>query len=1560
MHTSKRQEKVVSVTVALCLLLCAAATLAQDCNENGVDDTADIANMTSLDCDGNGLPDECQIPKWGAAPGGPYFCTPWFPPAPLAACDPDCNGTGVPDACELTDNDCNADGVPDECGAEGVCHVIDTTFTWPAPLNSYATSDTYLQEGEPELATDGQGTWLAVWHARGDFVPEIGLDYDIIFSRSTDGGVTWSLPSLLNANATTDSAIDYMPDVASDGSGTWVAVWYSKNDSGGVMGADYDILVARSTDGGIRWSAPAPLNRNATRDSGDDLRPKLIADGSGTWVAVWVSDDDLDGTIGTDDDILFARSADGGVTWSEPAALNGNATTDSVWDREPQVTTDGLGNWVAVWQAIGGDGPPVSEVLFAHSTDGGVTWSAPAPIAASGANEGVPDVSTDGLGNWTAVWAYSVGEPPTDGGIVAARSTDGGATWDAPVPLIDSLAGPTSEVSSVRIMADGVGNWVAVWASADYPGATIGLDTDLVFVRSTDGGVTWTAPAPLNGNAATDSGTDGYPELITDGLGTWVVVWLSDDDLGRTIGTDYDILFARSVDAGSTWTMPAPLSGTAVTDSGDDTDPQLTTDGLGTWVAVWCGGFNLGGTIGTDDDILFARSTDDGATWTASEPLNGNAATDWGHDTNPQVTTNGWGTWVSVWVSSDDLGGTIGADEDILFARSVDGGVTWTTPAPLNRNATSDSALDVAPQLTTDRLGNWVAVWQSGEYLISSHFDVLFARSIDGGVTWSDPTPLNTNAAIGSGRDRFPQVTTDGAGTWVAVWQSADDLGGTIGTDDDILSARSTDDGVTWSPPAPLNTNAATDSDSDSDQVPQLTTDGLGNWIAVWRLYQYLPPSYASVLFARSTDGGMTWTAPAPLDGDAGTASGSVFDPQITTDGFGNWVAVWASSDDLGGAIGVDRDILSVRSTDGGVTWTAPAPLNRNAALDSGFDNAPQLTTDGSGNWVLAWSSYDDLNETIGTDTDVLFARITNFGADCDCNGVADACDIAGGAPDANGNGVPDECEYVAPEPLMATGEAAATNRYLRFSAPGGGGAAEEVIRVRCVSLDGFPSPPTDMFYLGGPFAAPEEDQTQPGLTFTAAPLSCTPYAHDWSGEGIISAYGAEIMPGSVYEVQRAGVGCADLLNNEACWSAPLAIETAKYGDVWPVFHWENISPQPDFNDITAMVNKFLAAGAAAAPIKAVAQLQPNSVFPDRVIDFKDIAADVEAFFSTPYSASYPGPCACPSSVTCGTTACTSDLVCGDGLCIAGFCTDPCGRCTPPVAIETVPVGNPGNAGENSGGSEPGGYGPDRICGAVDYIYNIGKYEVTAGQYTAFLNSVAADDTYSLYHTYMWTGLFGCKIEQLGSPGSYTYTVAPDWSDRPVNYVSWGDAARFANWLHNGQPTGAQDLTTTEDGSYYLNGAMTDVELMAVVREPDATWVIPSEDEWYKAAYHYNDGTTGNYYDYPTSSDSFPSRDLIDPDPGNNATFYYAGYTIDSPYYRTEIGAHENSDSPYGTFDQGGNLWEWNEAIINSWFRGVRGGSFSYGVYDLHAAYRHYYHPMYGTISIGFRVAEVP
>jgi len=288
------------------------------------------------------------------------------------------------------------------------------------------------------------------------------------------------------------------------------------------------------------------------------------------------------------------------------------------------------------------------------------------------------------------------------------------------------------------------------------------------------------------------------------------------------------------------------------------------------------------------------------------------------------------------------------------------------------------------------------------------------------------------------------------------------------------------------------------------------------------------------------------------------------------------------------------------------------------------------------------------------------------------------------------------------------------------------------------------------------------------------------------------------------------------------------------------------------------------------------------------------------------------------------------------------------------VSIDMVPVDNSGNVADGTG------------YGAVGYSYQIGKYEVTAAQYAAFLNAVAATDPYGLYSTSMWTALSGCKIQRSGESGSYTYSVASDYSNRPVNCVSWYDALRFVNWLQNGQGNGS-----TEQGTYTITGTGPDWTVgipSAAVRATwtagNGHWVLPSENEWYKAAYHKNDGPTGNYWDYPTGVDapSTPGHDMTETtNPGNNANYWGTSIPLDSPYYTTNRGEFQLSDSAYGTYDQGGNVWEWNQTRI-----ALRGGSFVYPSAALLATARGGYGtggplvPEFETPDVGFRVAFVP
>jgi formylglycine-generating enzyme required for sulfatase activity len=190
--------------------------------------------------------------------------------------------------------------------------------------------------------------------------------------------------------------------------------------------------------------------------------------------------------------------------------------------------------------------------------------------------------------------------------------------------------------------------------------------------------------------------------------------------------------------------------------------------------------------------------------------------------------------------------------------------------------------------------------------------------------------------------------------------------------------------------------------------------------------------------------------------------------------------------------------------------------------------------------------------------------------------------------------------------------------------------------------------------------------------------------------------------------------------------------------------------------------------------------------------------------------------------------------------------------------------------------------------------------------------------------------------------------------------------------MHNGQPTGAQSAETTEEGAYTLLGATSGI---GYSKNTDATWWIPSEDEWYKAAYFSPAlGETGGYWLFPTQSDTQPNSRNGSPDDANSANYGYddglsngfnGGFAVtDFPdwdpgqNYLTSVGSFFSAGSTYQTFDQGGNLAEWTDGRSGN-LRNYRGGSWEDFAESLASGNPLLAYPQDEGAFLGFRLATV-
>lgn len=353
-----------------------------------------------------------------------------------------------------------------------------------------------------------------------------------------------------------------------------VGVWQQDRwTDGGSKG----LGTARSTDGGASWTAVSPIPWSTCAGSTDAAATRATdpwvsfgPDGTAHQIALAL---DPNGFLTA---ILASRSTDGGATWSAPATLIHDDDLRFFNDKE-SITADPTDPDLvyAIWDRIYKPGQSkgfpsqLNSFAFrgapylARSTDGGVTWE-PARRISSNANLFTIGNQIVVLPNGDLIdfadYATGSGNQGSNHDWKAVfRSTDHGLTW-TPKPVtianVEEVAHRIPD-GSFRVRAGGddiavdrvSGALYAVWTDGRF---NDGAHNDIVLSRSTDGGLTWSAPVKVSGNP---SGVDAHtPSVEVNAAGQVAVTWYDyrNDVAGDTASTT-DYWIRISSDAGSTW-----------------------------------------------------------------------------------------------------------------------------------------------------------------------------------------------------------------------------------------------------------------------------------------------------------------------------------------------------------------------------------------------------------------------------------------------------------------------------------------------------------------------------------------------------------------------------------------------------------------------------------------------------------------------------------------------------------------------------------------------------------------------------------------------------------------------------------------------------------------------------------------------------------------------------------------------------------------------------------------------------------------------------------------------
>ncbi|MDE1843955.1 MAG: hypothetical protein KGI10_01345 [Thaumarchaeota archaeon] len=405
---------------------------------------------------------------------------------------------------------------------------------------------------------------------------------------------------------------------------------------------------------------PGFTNASSISNAGDSELPHVFVSKDGIF-AVWTQS-----SLGKSD-VFFAKSTDGGYTFSSPVNLSGSTKGQSLY---PQFVEKDNHVYVTWQLSLSG----VSTVLMAKSLDGGTSFEKPIQLSDGTQLSAFPQIALSGNHVYSS-WIEK--SPDNSTNIIFAKSDDQGNSFGAPLHVTHNVGNS----GIPKLYSDGNQVYLA-WEDNSRG------DYEIFLSKSSDSGASFHVPVDMS----TTTGQSGTPEVIVSGNNVYAV-WMD-----NTSG-NYDIFFTKSTDGGETFAKPVDISHL----QGDSGYPQF---------AVWKNNIYVTWTqtmSGINYDIFFAKSTNNGDTFDKPINLSNNS----GPSGWPKIASDG-NIYVS-WVDSTP------GKFDILITKSTDGGATFESPTNLSHSKTESYENEMAA------LDNTVyMVWQEGS---SGNHTIVFSKS---------------------------------------------------------------------------------------------------------------------------------------------------------------------------------------------------------------------------------------------------------------------------------------------------------------------------------------------------------------------------------------------------------------------------------------------------------------------------------------------------------------------------------------------------------------------------------------------------------------------------------------------------------------------------------------------------------------------------------------------------------------------------------------------------------------------------------------------------------------